>query len=483
MLATASAHPSNRMRRADSARAFRWRVFAVAVLSVGSALMLVLLMGWHSLMARERARLDDRLCMEGRRLAGLSGAQDERHRWDRLSQDLALKLHVDDASDLRVRVSGPRGAIDLQSRAPWPLGASPAWREEARLPAGGQSPDPRGRCRWIAAEGQGRSWQAVQVQLQGVTAELAVDSASLAADLRADLRAVLFLTAPMGVVLSILGAALLTGMTMRPLRRLSEAMKRVNHQALSERLSDAGEDREFRELIAAYNTMLERLEASFHQASRFSADAAHELRTPLTILRGRLERAIERTEGRADQEELGLIQDEVGRLVGITRKLLLLSQADAGRLPIQARPVDLSALLQDLIADGIMLTAPQSLTADIPAGLLVSGDMGLLQQLFNNLVSNALAYRAEGGVIQVQARRYDNGVEVIVSNPCLPLDGSARARFFERFYRADPAHGRRTDGTGLGLSLVREIARAHGGDARLMASTEDEVRVRVWLPT
>lgn len=470
------------MRRADSARAFRWRVFAVAALSVVSALVLVLWIGWHSLMTRERARLDDRLCMEGRRLAGLSGVQDERHRWDRLSQDLALKLHVDDASDLRMRVMDARGAIDLQSRAPWPLGPSTAWREEARVPAGDQMADPRGRCRWIAAEGQGRNWQAVQVHLDGTSAELAVDAASLAADLRADLRAVLLLTLPVGVVLSILGAALLTSMTMRPLRRLSDAMKRVNHQALSERLSDAGEDREFRELIAAYNTMLERLEASFHQASRFSADAAHELRTPLTILRGRLERAIERTEGRAVQEELGLIQDEVGRLVGITRKLLLLSQADAGRLPIQPGLVDLSALLRDLIADAIMVTDPQSLTADIPAGLQVSGDMGLLQQLFNNLVSNALAYRTEGGVIQVQARRRDNGVEVVVGNPCLPLDGSARARFFERFYRADPAHGRRTDGTGLGLSLVREIARAHGGDARLMTSAEDEVRVLVRLP-
>ncbi|MDI4634562.1 HAMP domain-containing protein [Pelomonas sp. V22] len=470
------------MARSESARSFRWRVFAVAMLSVGTALVLVLLIGWHSLIERERVRLDERLCMEGRRLAGLSDQQDERHRWDRLSQDLALKLHVDDASDLRLRVTDVQGVIALQSRGPWPLGPAAAWRDDNRLPPVGQSTDPRGRCRWVAAEGQGRDWQAVQVQLSGATAELAVDSGSLAADLRADLRDVLLLTIPVGILLSVLGAALLSGMTMRPLKRLREAMRRMGHQALSERLSDAGEDQEFRELIAAYNTMLGRIEASFHQASRFSADAAHELRTPLTILRGRLERAIGRTEGRAVQEELGLIQDEVGRLVAITRKLLMLSQADAGRLPVHAEPVDLTVLLQDLIADAVMLTESQTLLVEIDSGLQVAGDRGLLQQLFNNLVSNALRYRSEGGWIQVQARRSGHGVEVLIANPCLPLDAAARARFFERFYRADPAHGRRTDGTGLGLSLVREIARAHGGEASLQASVEDEVRVRVWLP-
>lgn len=474
------------MPRADRAPSFRWRFFAVAALCVGAALGLVLLMGWHSLMARELVRLDERLCMEGRRLASLSGSRDharpDDQSWPRLAQDLALKLHVDDASDLRARVTDERGVVTLESQKPWPLGGSAVWQREARPTPEAPQADPRGQCRWAVVSAWGREWRAVEVRQRQAKAMLALDSASLGADLRADLSDVLLVTVPVGVALALLGAALLSFMIIRPLRRLSTAMRRVDHLALDERLSDAGEDKEFRELIAAYNTMLARLEASFHQASRFSADAAHELRTPLTILRGRLEQAIQRSEGRAVQEELGLIQDEVGRLVAITRKLLLLSQADAGRLPLSPEQVDLGELLQELIADARMLADPQAITADIEPGLSLAGDQGLLQQLFNNLMSNALRYRTDGGWIRIQAHRREGGIEVTIANPCAPLDAVSRGRFFERFFRADPAHGRGTDGTGLGMSLVREIARAHGGEAALLDSREDEVHVRVWLP-
>lgn len=474
------------MPRADRAASFRWRFFAVAALCVGTALCLVLLMGWHSLMARELARLDDRLCMEGRRLVSLAdgreNARPDDRVWPRLAQDLALKLHVDDASDLRARVTDARGVVALESPKPWPLGGSAVWQGQVRAAPDDPQSELRGQCRWAVVSAWGREWRAVEVRHRRGKAMLALDSATLGADLRADLSDVLLVTLPVGVVLALLGAALLSFMIMRPLRRLSTAMRRMDHLALDERLSDAGEDKEFRELIAAYNTMLARLDASFHQASRFSADAAHELRTPLTILRGRLEQAIQRTEGRAVQEELGLIQDEVGRLVAITRKLLLLSQADAGRLPLSSDQVDLGELLRELIADAGMLADPQSIAADIAPGLRLAGDQGLLRQLFNNLMSNALRYRTEGGWIRIQAHRRDDGIEVVIANPCAPLDAVSRGRFFERFFRADPAHGRRADGTGLGMSLVREIARAHGGEAALLDSRDDEVHVRVWLP-
>jgi len=106
---------------------------------------------------------------------------------------------------------------------------------------------------------------------------------------------------------------------MRPVNRLRNAMQGVTRNALDQRLSAQGEDHEFAELIDAYNTMLQRLEASFHQASRFSADAAHELRTPLTILQGRIEQAVNRSDHRVIQSDLVGMLDEVGRMAAITR--------------------------------------------------------------------------------------------------------------------------------------------------------------------
>lgn len=470
-------------RARPQAPLFRWRVFGVATLLVGLTLLLVLLIGWQGLMTRELERLDDRLCMEGQRLVGLIDSRDDAHRWQRLSRDLALKLHIEDAANLRARVVGEAGGpLRLGSPAPWPVPEQAAWQAEPRQPGAPAQADDRGICRWTSAKSTGQRWRAVQVDRGTARAELAADLDALAPDLRADLRQALALMLPLGLGLALLSAWLLTGMAMRPLDRLREAMRSMSHRALDERLSEQGEDREFRELIAAYNAMLARLEASFHQASRFSADAAHELRTPLAILRGRLEQAITRSEGRAVQAELGLMQDEVARLVATTRKLLLLAQADAGKLPLQREPMDLSGTMQQLIADGQMLAPSLLIESQIEPGLVALADQGLMQQALNNLLINALRYVGQPAWLRVEARRRDDGVELIFANSCQPLDAQTRRGFFERFFRADPAHSRRVDGTGLGLSLVREIARAHGGDATLLPSGDHEVHLRLWLP-
>jgi signal transduction histidine kinase len=271
-------------------------------------------------------------------------------------------------------------------------------------------------------------------------------------------------------------------MTMRPVNRLRDSMRAVTQKALDQRVSTSGEDIEFRELIAAYNTMLDRLQTSFQQASRFSADAAHELRTPLTILQGRLEQAVNMSDNRAVQAELSGLQDEVGRLSGITRKLLLLSQADAGRLALNLNAVDLSSMLGELLTDAEMLLDGQVLSSAIEPHLMTQGDTLLLRQLFNNLISNAVRYCLPGGAIDVAACAAPDGVDVFFRNACEPIDAESRARFFDRFYRGEASHNRAVEGSGLGLSLAREIARAHGGDLILQSGAVDEVIVRLHLP-
>jgi two-component system, OmpR family, heavy metal sensor histidine kinase CusS len=288
---------------------------------------------------------------------------------------------------------------------------------------------------------------------------------------------------PLALVLTALGAWLLASLTMRPVDRLRSAMSGMNQRALDQRLSSAGEDREFKELIGEYNTMLARLEASFGQASRFSADAAHELKTPLTILQGRIEQAIAGSERRAIHDDLTQMLDEVCRLALITRKLLLLSQADAGRLELQRTRVDVSEMLQDLVTDARMLVPDGELEAHVAPELATQADAVLLRQLLNNLMANAVRHRRPGGQVRVRARALAGAIEIRFANETVPIEEAQRARFFERFYRGDASHGRRVDGSGLGLSLALEIARAHGGDLQLERSASDEVRLRLSLPT
>jgi signal transduction histidine kinase len=134
------------------------------------------------------------------------------------------------------------------------------------------------------------------------------------------------------------------------------------------------------------------------------------------------------------------------------------------------------------------MSAPElPVEADIAPGLRIHADEQLLGQVLNNLASNALKYTPASppgrGWIRLQARALpQGGAELLLANACAPLGPAARALFFERFHRGDGAHNRAIDGHGLGLSLAREIARAHGGDLQLLASPAGEVHLRLSLP-
>jgi two-component system heavy metal sensor histidine kinase CusS len=510
---------------------FRLRLFISAALIVAAVLAMVLALGWGSVRRYEVERLDERLCMEARRLATQAPQQLRGDDMPRLEADVAAKLHLQSAaqlmlsfqpqanqtallsshwrddlawsalhwtphsagqgrglppppprqhSDERPPDRDDRGEADTAPAAP---DGQPReqQQQQQRLP-----PPPRalGQCSLAAFSTSAADWRAARFSLPRRQAWVAADLGVIQADMQAAVQRALLLVVPLALLLTALGAWLLAGLMLRPVRRLSEAMKRVTQQALDQRLPSAGEDREFKGLIAAYNTMLARLESSFHQATRFSADAAHELKTPLTILQGRIERAVQASENRGIQADLTDMLDEVGRLANITRKLLLLSQADAGGLALHIVPVNLSELLGALAADAqMLLDEPQRLSCDIAPDLAAQGDALLLRQLFNNLISNALRYvKPPDGWIRLSGRHLPGGVEVVFANASEPLAAAARARFFDRFYRGSQAQQQRADGNGLGLSLAREIARAHSGELTLERSALDEVWLRLWLP-
>jgi signal transduction histidine kinase len=267
------------------------------------------------------------------------------------------------------------------------------------------------------------------------------------------------------------------------IQRLTATIRRVTAQGLDQRIPTGPEDRDFAGLIAVFNEMLERLERSFKQASRFSADAAHELRTPLTILQGQIERAMNQAEaGSPMQTTLGGILDEVRRLSSISRKLLLLSQADAGRLRLQRTCVDLSAELDGLVEDARMMAPGLAISGEITPGIKVEADSELFRQVLVNLISNALKYNVDNGWLKVVAIQTHEQTSIVIGNAAKDIPIEARDKIFERFYRVDSARNRKIDGTGLGLSLSREIVRAHGGELSLLNSANSKVEFLVTLP-
>lgn len=335
----------------------------------------------------------------------------------------------------------------------------------------------------ISLPAAGRNWRiGLANDLAGEQLAIGVDLAVLETDMT-ELHNASVIAASIALGFIALGAWLLSSRALSPIKSLTTAMENISAKGLDQRLSCDNSDHEFLLLIQVFNSMLERLERSFQQASRFSADAAHELKTPLAILQGQIERALTQSEaGSPAQTYLTKILDEVQRLSAISRKLLLLSLADAGRLRLYLSPFDLSIALVDLLEDAQMLAPELEVNDSIAQGLKINVDAELFRHVLHNLLSNAIKYNLPKGWIHIDAFTSPEGIEVNISNASEGIPMADRERIFERFYRADPDHTRQIEGMGLGLSLSREIVRAHGGDLKLLDSVEGRVVFRVHLP-
>jgi heavy metal sensor kinase len=288
------------------------------------------------------------------------------------------------------------------------------------------------------------------------------------------------------LALSAIGAGgwFLAQRALGPVNALIAAAESITAQELDRRLPEVGASEEFDRLNRVFNRMLERLDRSFKQATRFSADAAHELKTPLTILQGQLNQALqEAPPGSALQQKLGQLLEEVQRLTVIIRRLLLLSLADAGRLKVSLSPLSLDAFLGSIIEDVEILAPDIEVSSELAPGICVQADPALLQQAVQNLVNNAIKYNVPQGKIQFGLFRHEGNVRFTVANTSAGISDDDRKRVFHRFYRGDPAHSREVDGLGLGLSLAREIVRAHHGKLWLADAPEGWVLFVMELPT
>lgn len=289
----------------------------------------------------------------------------------------------------------------------------------------------------------------------------------------ARLRNGFLLVLPLALSLVGLGGWLVAGRALRPMRAIARTAELVTARGLDQRIPVSDEDPEMARVIRVLNRMMDRLENSFHQATRFSADASHELNTPLAIMQGELENALQEAgPGSKEQQTFSVLLDEVQRLKTITRGLLLLARADAGQLRPTLQAVDLTATLERITEDARVLAAETQLDFEVslaPA-VWVDADPILLRTALLNVVVNAVKYNESGGRIRVQLEARDALAVLTIGNSGPGIPEADHGRVFTRFHRVDVARQRQVEGVGLGLSLAREIARAHGGELELQES-------------
>ena len=371
----------------------------------------------------------------------------------------------------------------------------PAAREELPPPPpfrglrpgerGGGPPDFRPmrlRTRHLTAGVDRRPWRLVAASNGQQMLIIGTDLADLEAELQRHW-STFAVAGPVALLLLATGGWLLAGQALRPVRVLARVAGAITAKGLDRRVETPGADHEFQALTDVINGMLDRLEKSFQQSARFSADAAHELKTPLTILQGQLEQALQRA-GAAPREQntYAELLEEVQRLKGIVRKLLLLAQSDSGQLRLSLEPVCLTGELESLFEDFPLLAPGLTLRQELEPGVRVRADPDLLRQVLQNLLSNAVKYNREGGSVECALRRDGAGAALTLSNTTEAGMQIDRERLFDRFYRGDLSRNRKVDGTGLGLSLAREISRAHGGELTADVSQPGRITFRLTLP-
>jgi signal transduction histidine kinase len=284
----------------------------------------------------------------------------------------------------------------------------------------------------------------------------------------------LVIVLPAVLLLIAAGSWWLGSIALTPIERIRRAAERITAERLDERIPSQGATDEIGRLIDVLNATFERLQRSFEQAARFSADASHQLKTPIAILRAGIEEVVEEPGVSDDQHNrLAELLQQTRRLNSVADNLLLLSRADAGRLTLRQTPFDLRNVIEGSLDDARILGEKNGLTveANLPDALPMSGDREMVSLALQNLIENAVKYNRPGGRISVSAVDSGERVEVCVGNTgrCIPHE---RARhIFERFYRAQGDE--QTPGHGLGLSIARELARAHQGDLSLSRSADD----------
>ncbi len=314
--------------------------------------------------------------------------------------------------------------------------------------------------------------------LQVATSLTVVDSA------RANLIRILALAALVAVMLTALGSWLVLGGALAPLPIVTETVQVINRaDDLSRRVPYTGPpDDEIGSLIEAINQTLERLENLFTSQQRFLADVSHELRTPLTVIKGNVD--LMRRMKQLDEESLSNIDQEAGRLTRLVGGLLLLAQAESGKLTLNLAGVELDTLVLEVFHEMRVLAGSKVhlKMADIDQ-LQVKGDRDRLKQVLLNLVGNAIQYTPQGGDVFLGLAKIGEQARIIVRDTGPGIPAEDLPFIFERFYRAEKSRTRsKTSGFGLGLSIAQWIVENHGGTIKVESKEGQGTTFAIWLP-
>ena len=280
---------------------------------------------------------------------------------------------------------------------------------------------------------------------------------------------------PLTVILTVLIGYRLIRRTLLPVRQMTETVQEIQKDGdLSRRIGvsqDTGKD-EFYQLAGTFDGMLESLEQAFLRERQFTSDVSHELRTPVSVILAQCEASLNRTDLSEEQrKEILLIRKKAGEMSQMISQLLLLSRADQGRQQLNKEEINISELTEIIVEEHKMLAQRRKIEVHTKIEPNITGylDESFYIRMLDNLISNAVSYGKEGGNIKVTLHQIPSGVRGTVEDDGIGISRDDQVHIWERFYRVDASRTGKEDGShsGLGLSMAKWIAQAHGGNVRV----------------
>jgi heavy metal sensor kinase len=278
--------------------------------------------------------------------------------------------------------------------------------------------------------------------------------------------AVLILGLPLVVALAAVGGYVLARRALAPIDDLASEARRITADRLHERLTASNPHDEIGRLTAVINDTFARLESSFDQLRRFTADSSHELRTPLAVVRAIGEAAMAERRTPTDYEEaIGSMLEEVDRMSNLVDALLRLSHGDAGTIRLSREPVNLGQLATDVAASlGILAEERnQKVNVEVAAPVIARVDRLVVREAVTNMLDNAIKYGPPGSDITIRVEAAADRCVLTIADQGPGIPAEHRERIFHRFFRMDEARSRDGGGAGLGLAIAKWAVEIHGG--------------------
>lgn len=339
-----------------------------------------------------------------------------------------------------------------------------------------------------ATERSGGEWYVLDTRMEfddagdiWLRCYISADAAASLSALGMELAALIL---PMLVVLAGVGGYFIARRAFRPVARIAHTAESIADGAdLQKRIALEGARDELYRLAKVFDDMLDRLERSFERERRFTSDASHELRTPVAAILAQTDFALSDLATPEDRmEALRDIHSRAGQMSTLINRLLALTRMDAGQTRVELETIDLCDLAEAVAAqieDGAAERG-MTVTLSLDGPVWARCDQTMLTQALLNLAENAVKYGREGGHVRVAAFARDGEARLAVEDDGPGISPEAMPHIFERFYQGD--RSRQAGGAGLGLSLVRLIARLHGGRVEVESALGEGSRFTIVLP-